>query len=73
MKNKVSTTIKVQEVLYDEFKILGIRHKHSLQKLVEKTVFRYVNEEKYRNEMNNYIPQYLSSSWNAISSSTINI
>jgi len=71
MKNKVSTTIKIEESLYDEFKILGIRHKHSLQKLIEKTIFRYVKEEKYRIEMNNYIPQYISSSWNAISSSTV--
>lgn len=52
MKNKVATTVKVENALYDEFKVLGVRHKLTLQGLVEKTVFRYVNEEAFRNAIN---------------------
>jgi len=55
MKNKVTTTIKMESILYDEFKILGIRHKLTLQGLVEKTVFQYVKDEKFRDELNNFI------------------
>ena len=55
MKNKVATTVKVESSLYDEFKILGVRHKLTLQGLVEKTVFRYVNEGTFRDSINAFI------------------
>jgi hypothetical protein len=51
-KNKVATTVKVENTLYDGFKVLGIRYKLTLQGLVEKTVYRYVNEEVFRDAMN---------------------
>lgn len=54
-KNKVATTVKVESTLYDEFKVLGVRHKLTLQGLVEKTVYRYVKEEVFRIDMNNFI------------------
>jgi predicted DNA-binding ribbon-helix-helix protein len=69
-KNKVATTVKVESTLYDEFKVLGVRHKLTLQGLVEKTVFRYVREDIFRTEMNNFnLPLPLSSSWSAVTSS----
>ena len=55
MKNKVATTVKVESALYDEFKILGIRHKITLQGLVERVVYRYVNEEAFREGINCFI------------------
>lgn len=55
MKNKVATTVKVENTLYDEFKVLGVRHKISLQGLVEKTIFRYVNDIEFQTTMNNFI------------------
>jgi len=51
---KVATTVKVDPTLYDEFKVLGVRHKLTLQGLIEKTVYRYVNEEAFRNGMNTF-------------------
>lgn len=55
MTSKIATTVKIENNLYDNFKILGVRHKLTLQGLVEKTVFRYVNEEKFREGINNFI------------------
>jgi predicted DNA-binding ribbon-helix-helix protein len=55
MSNKVATTVKVENTLYDQFKIFGIRHKLTLQGLVEKTIYRYVNEDAFRNEMNEFV------------------
>jgi predicted DNA-binding ribbon-helix-helix protein len=55
MSNKVATTVKVENALYDQFKIFGIRHKLTLQGLVEKTIYRYVNEDAFRNEMNEFV------------------
>lgn len=54
MNKRVSTTVKVDPILYDEFKVLGVRYKITLQGLVEKTIFRYVREETFRNEINNF-------------------
>jgi len=55
MISKIATTVKIENNLYDNFKILGVRHKLTLQGLVEKTVFRYVNDEKFREGINNFI------------------
>ena len=41
-KEKVATTVKIPADLYDELKVLGIRHKISLQTLVEKCVNLFV-------------------------------
>ena len=54
MKNKIATTVKLEPALYDDFKVLGIRHKISLQDIVERTIYRYVNDETFRNKMNNF-------------------
>lgn len=55
MKTKVATTVKIESSLYDEFKVLGVRHKLTLQALIERTVYRYVNEEPFRNSINCFI------------------
>lgn len=55
MSNKVATTVKVENTLYDQFKIFGIRHKLTLQGLVEKTIYRYVNEDVFRTEINEFV------------------
>jgi hypothetical protein len=53
-KNRVATTVKVDSTMYDELKIFGVRYKLTLQGLVEKTVYRYVNEETFRDAMNSF-------------------
>ena len=55
MISKIATTVKIENNLYDNFKILGVRHKLTLQGLVERSVFRYVNDEKFREGINNFI------------------
>ena len=71
MKNKVATTVKIEPELYDDFKVLGVRHKLTLQGLVEKTVWRYVKEEVFRVDMNNFTPYVITSSWASGLSSSI--
>lgn len=65
---KVATTVKVDPTLYDEFKVLGVRYKLTLQGLIEKTVYRYVNEDVYRDGMNGFTLPALSSSLSVTSS-----
>jgi fructose-bisphosphate aldolase class 1 len=54
MKKKVATTVKIESGLYDEFKVLGIRCRLTLQGLVEKCVNRYVADEPFRAGINEY-------------------
>ena len=51
---KVATTVKIESSLYDDFKVLGIRHKLTLQALIERSIYRYVNESKFRDDINNF-------------------
>lgn len=60
-KKKIPTTVKVEEQLYNEFKVLGIRHKLTLQGLVERSIYRYVHEEGFRKEINNFSPPVVGS------------
>lgn len=61
MSKKIATTVKVEDTLYDQFKIFGIRHKLTLQGLVEKTIYRYVNEDVFRNEINEFVVPVVTS------------
>jgi hypothetical protein len=53
-KDKVATTVKIPSSLYDDFKVLGIRHKISLQTLVEKCVNLFVTDENFRATISSY-------------------
>ena len=59
---KIATTVKVENDLYDEFKILGVKSRVTLQSLVEKCVFRYVREIIFRNDIDAFSLPKLSTS-----------
>lgn len=46
---KIATTVKVESDLYDEFKIIGIKNRITLQGLVEKCVHLYVRDSGFKN------------------------
>lgn len=48
------TTVKIINDWYKQFKLHSINDEFTLQKLVNRTMYRYVNDEIYRNEMINY-------------------
>lgn len=50
--NKVPTTVKVDSKLYDELKVLSVRHKYTLQSFVEKCIYFYVNDVTFRETLN---------------------
>lgn len=61
-ETKIATTVKIPSELYDEFKVLGIRHKISLQTLVEKCINLFVISDPFRDTINGYkIPKPISS------------
>lgn len=54
-KNEKLTSVKVNETLFEEFKVLCVRTKFSLQKLVDRSMDMYLTDEEYRKEMHNHL------------------
>ena len=60
--NKVPTTVKIDAGLYDDLKILRVRHKFTLQHFVEKCIFLYVHDEGFKRMVNDFSLPILSTS-----------
>jgi hypothetical protein len=60
-KNKL-TSVKVNEELFEEFKILCVRTKFSLQKLVDRSIHLYLTNEDYKKQLHNHTNLALSGS-----------
>lgn len=47
------TSVKVNEELFQEFKISCVKHKFSLQKLVDRSIYLYLKDMEYQRQMHN--------------------
>ena len=54
MKNTKLTSVKILEALYEKFKLNTVNTKMTLQKLTNRSVDRYLQDEKYREEIETY-------------------
>ena len=57
MANKAETkltTVKIVKNLYSSFKRISFDSNITLQKLVNRSVDKYIEDESFRNEINNY-------------------
>ena len=59
--NKIPTTVKLNRDLYDQLKILSIKNRFTLQTIVEKCIYMYVNQESFRNDVNKCVVPILTS------------
>jgi hypothetical protein len=48
------TSVKVDGELFDEFKVLCVRTKFSLQKLTDRCMHLYVTDEEFRKQIHNH-------------------
>ena len=56
MGNKMQlTSVKVPEDLFEQFKIACVRHKFSVQKLTERSMFLYLTNEEFRKNIHNQL------------------
>ena len=53
-KEMTLTSVKVQSELFDDFKMSCVKHKFSLQKLVDRTVNLYLTDEEFRKNIHNH-------------------
>jgi len=56
------TSVKVSEELFEEFKVLCVRTKFSLQKLVDRSIHMYLTSDDFRKEMHSHTNLSLSGS-----------
>jgi len=54
MKNTKLTSVKILENLYERFKLNTVNTKMTLQKLTNRSVDRFLEDEKYREEIETY-------------------
>ena len=54
MKNTKLTSVKILESLYEKFKLNTVNTKMTLQKLTNRSVDRFLTEEKFREEIETY-------------------
>jgi len=54
MVNTKLTTVKIVKDLYSKFKRISFDSNITLQKLVNRSVNKYIEDEDFRNEINNY-------------------
>jgi hypothetical protein len=53
-KDKTLTSVKIQEDLFEEFKVSCVRHKFSFQKLSDRAVHMFLTDEDFRKKIMNY-------------------
>ena len=54
MKETKLTSVKILESLYERFKLNTVNTKMTLQKLTNRSVDRFLQDEKYREEIETY-------------------
>ena len=54
MKNTKLTSVKILENLYEKFKLNTVNTKMTLQKLTNRSVDRFLQDEKFREEIETY-------------------
>lgn len=61
---KATTSLKIPEALYDDFKITCIRSKMNLQEVVERSLYLYMTNDEFRKQIYNQINVYYTGSDN---------
>ena len=54
MKNTKLTSVKILETLYERFKLNTVNTKMTLQKLTNRSVDRFLTDDKFREEIETY-------------------
>lgn len=54
VSDKKLTSVKIDEELWDEFKIFCVRYKFSFQKLSERAIDMYLKDEQMRRMFHNH-------------------
>ena len=51
MSDKKLTSVRVEQELFEQFKIQCVRHKFSFQKLADRAIFLYLTNDEFRDKL----------------------
>ena len=51
MSDKKLTSVRVEQELFEQFKIQCVRHKFSFQKLADRAIFLYLTDDTFREQL----------------------
>jgi hypothetical protein len=51
--SKKLTSVRVEQELFEDFKIECVRYKFSFQKLADRAIFFYLTDDKFREKVHN--------------------
>ena len=51
MSEKKLTSVRVEQELFEQFKIQCVRHKFSFQKLADRAIFLYLTDDRFRDKL----------------------
>jgi hypothetical protein len=54
-KDMQLTSVKVPEKLFEDFKVMCVRTKFSIQKLTERGMYLYLQDEEFRKTLHNQL------------------
>lgn len=60
-QEKILTSVKLPEKLWDEFRISCVTNKFSLQKLTERSIYLYLTDNEFRKTIHNQLDTELPS------------
>lgn len=61
-KDLILTSVKVHGDIFEEFKVASIKNKFNLQKLLNRTMHLYLNDEDFQNKIHNHNALVMSGS-----------
>ena len=50
-KDTILTSVRIEPEMYSEFRVVCLRYKFSLHKLVERSMYAYINDEEFRKQV----------------------
>jgi hypothetical protein len=59
---KATTSLKIPETLYEDFKVTCVRSKMSLQDVVERSLYLYMTDNDFRKTIYNQVNVYYTGS-----------
>lgn len=60
---RIITSVKIPEVLYEDFKVMSVRTKMNLQDIVERTMYLYLTNNDYRMKLHETYSTYYTGSY----------
>ena len=54
-KGDILTTVRLQDKLFEDFKIEAVRNKITMRNLLERAMFLYMTEESFKRTINNQL------------------